>query len=48
MSLAVLRFDARAMVGLRCGMTKMPGVFSVACNCADRMSVTISLCLAFD
>jgi len=48
MSLAVLRFGARAMVGLRYGMTKMPGVFSGASNCADRMSVTIGLCLAFD
>jgi hypothetical protein len=48
MSLAVLRFDARATVGLHYRMKKMPGVFSVACNCADRMSVTISLCLAFD
>ena len=48
MSLAVLRFDPRAMVGLRYGMMKMPGVFSGACNCTDRMSVTIGLCLAFD
>ena len=48
MSLAVLRFGARAMVGLCFGMTKMPGVFSGACNCTDQMSVTIRLWLVFD
>lgn len=48
MSLAVLRSDARAMVGLRYGMTKMPGFFSGVCNCTDQMSGTVGSCLASD